>query len=34
LVCENTVDEKILEALKKKISISNEVLGEVKKWFK
>ena len=33
LVCENTVDEKILEALKKKISISNEVLGEVKKWF-
>ena len=33
MVCENTVDEKILESLKKKVSISNEVLGEVKKWF-
>jgi len=33
LVCENTVDEKILASLKNKISISNEVLGEARKWF-
>ena len=33
LVCPGTIDEKILEALKKKVSISNKVLGEVKKWF-
>ena len=33
LVARNTVDEKILESLKKKVSISNEVLGEVRKWF-
>jgi len=33
LVCENTVDEKILASLKNKINISNEVLGEARKWF-
>ena len=33
LVCENTVDEKILASLKKKVDISNEVLGEVRQWF-
>ena len=32
LVVPGTVDEKILESLRKKVKISNEVLGEVKEW--
>ena len=32
LVVPGTVDEKILDALRKKVKISNEVLGEVKEW--
>jgi len=32
LVAPGTVDEKILESLRKKVKISNEVLGEVKEW--
>jgi len=33
LVAPGTVDTRILESLRKKIKISNEVLGEVKEWF-
>jgi len=33
LICEDTVDEKIVEALKKKINIASEVMGEeLKEW--
>ena len=33
LICEDTVDEKIVEALKKKIDIASEVMGEeLKEW--
>jgi len=32
LVVPGTVDEKILDSLRKKVKISNEVLGEVKEW--
>jgi SNF2 family DNA or RNA helicase len=32
LVAPGTVDEKILDSLRKKVKISNEVLGEVKEW--
>jgi len=28
LICENTVDEKIVKALRNKINIASEVLGE------
>ena len=34
LVSKDTVDEKILQNLLSKVKISNEVLGEVRKWFK
>jgi len=34
LVSENTVDEKILQNLLSKVKISNEVLGEIRNWFK
>jgi len=34
LVSKNTVDEKILQNLLSKVKISNEVLGEVRNWFK
>ena len=33
LVAPGTVDTRILDSLRKKIKISNEVLGEVKEWF-
>ena len=33
IICEDTVDEKIVEALRKKINIASEVLGEeLKDW--
>ena len=33
LICENTVDEKIVKALKSKINIANEILGEeLREW--
>ena len=33
LICENTVDEKIVKALRSKINIANEILGEeLKEW--
>mgnify|MGYP006145612257 FL=1 len=34
LVSKNTVDEKILQNLLSKVKISNEILGEVRNWFK
>jgi len=34
LVSKNTVDEKILQNLLSKVKISNEVLGEIRNWFK
>jgi SNF2 family DNA or RNA helicase len=34
LVSENTVDEKILQNLLSKVKISNEILGEIRNWFK
>ena len=33
LVSKNTVDEKILDSLLKKVDISNQILGEVRQWF-
>ena len=33
LVAKNTVDEKILDSLLKKVDISNQILGEVRQWF-
>jgi SNF2 family DNA or RNA helicase len=33
LICEDTVDEKIVKALKSKINIANEILGEeLREW--
>ena len=33
LICEKTVDEKILKALRNKVNIANEILGEeLKQW--
>ena len=33
LICDDTVDEKIVKALRKKINIASEVLGEeIKSW--
>ncbi len=33
ILCENTIDEKIQKALRNKINIASEVLGEeLKKW--
>ena len=34
LVSKNTVDERILQNLLSKVKISNEVLGEIRNWFK
>ena len=34
LVSKDTVDEKILQNLLSKVKISNEVLGEIRNWFK
>jgi len=33
LICENTVDEKIVKALRNKVNVANEILGEdLKGW--
>jgi len=33
LICEKTVDEKIVKALRNKVNIANEILGEdLKDW--
>ena len=33
IICDQTVDEKIVKALRKKINIASEVMGEeLKKW--
>jgi len=33
LIAENTVDERIVKALRKKINIANEIMGEdIKEW--
>ena len=33
IICEDTVDEKIVESLRKKVNIASEVLGEeLKEW--
>ena len=33
IICENTVDERIVKALRKKINIATEIMGEeLKEW--